>query len=123
MSCGIGTKKRYVACLDGDNVLDDHECALDSKPESEEKCEVVCNDLLPNDVHQWRVGLWGSCSTLCNQGVQRRLVLCYHHNGHIVNENECNLTKRPRDTKVCHMHKCEGVWRPQNWTQVIHFCF
>ncbi|GAA6089903.1 A disintegrin and metalloproteinase with thrombospondin motifs 20 isoform X1 [Tachysurus ichikawai] len=138
VSCGVGRAKRQVVCMNYNQQVDESFCHLDEKPSSEQECAAApCHSayqLLPNNQpyfppdphshpghsswnvpstdHQWRTGPWGSCSSTCDGGFQRRVVVCQDSEGR--STNYCDERVKPSESKSCDSGPCPlwnyGIW-------------
>ncbi|TSK13404.1 A disintegrin and metalloproteinase with thrombospondin motifs 20 [Bagarius yarrelli] len=138
VSCGVGHATRQVVCMNYNQQVDESFCHLDEKPSSEQECAAVpCHTVyqlwpnnqpyLPSDPrshpghsswnnpsadHQWRTGPWGSCSSTCEGGFQRRVVVCQDSEGR--STNYCDERVKPSESKSCDSGPCPlwnyGVW-------------
>ncbi|XP_060742765.1 A disintegrin and metalloproteinase with thrombospondin motifs 20-like [Tachysurus vachellii] len=138
VSCGVGHAKRQVVCMNYNQQVDESFCHLDEKPSSEQECAPApCHSayqLLPNNQpyfppdprshpghsswnvpstdHQWRTGPWGSCSSTCDGGFQRRVVVCQDSEGR--STNYCDERVKPSESKSCDSGPCPlwnyGIW-------------
>jgi len=62
------------------------------------------------------------CNQLCGKGKQTRKLSCYRKlNGKItvLNDDECEIEKKPDTEKSCELRPCEGVdWVTSAWSGV-----
>ncbi|XP_053497011.1 A disintegrin and metalloproteinase with thrombospondin motifs 20 [Ictalurus furcatus] len=138
VSCGVGRATRQVVCMNYNQQMDESFCHLDEKPSSEQECAAApCHSayqLWPNNQpyfppdprshpghsswnvpsadHQWRTGPWGSCSSTCEGGFQRRVVVCQDSEGR--GTNYCDERVKPSESKSCDSGPCPlwnyGIW-------------
>ncbi|ELK36402.1 A disintegrin and metalloproteinase with thrombospondin motifs 20 [Myotis davidii] len=62
--------------------------------------------------NQWRTGPWGSCSSSCAGGVQRRVVVCQDENGQ--SAHYCDVDAKPPEAKHCDTGPCPQ-WNYGSW--------
>ncbi|XP_048839072.1 LOW QUALITY PROTEIN: A disintegrin and metalloproteinase with thrombospondin motifs 20-like [Brienomyrus brachyistius] len=110
VSCGRGTRARYVSCRDTHGgVADEAYCAHLSRPPESSACFQPCG--------QWRAGDWSPCSVTCGVGQTTRQVVCstYHHQ---VGAEVCDPDERPAAEQECITVPCQSVYRPGNQPQL-----
>ncbi|XP_077545938.1 ADAM metallopeptidase with thrombospondin type 1 motif A isoform X1 [Haemaphysalis longicornis] len=115
-SCGGGTQRRQVVCVDN----------LESKSNA-------CNELLrppetqhcnTEDCPSWSLGEWTPCDQECGGGQQSRRVVCQGAIGFI--DAHCPQPK-PESKRACNMHSCVAPtavfrWRPGAWSSCSVTC-
>ncbi|KAG8510115.1 A disintegrin and metalloproteinase with thrombospondin motifs 20, partial [Galemys pyrenaicus] len=69
--------------------------------------------------NQWRTGPWGSCSSSCAGGIQRRAVVCQDENGQ--SAIYCDATSKPPETRHCDSGPCPQ-WNYGNWGECTQTC-
>ncbi|XP_070557592.1 A disintegrin and metalloproteinase with thrombospondin motifs 9-like [Ptychodera flava] len=100
-SCGVGTRDRYVSCVDPyGSTVDDQYCDLQAKPSHRENCE-------DKPCPFWRTGEWIACPVTCGTGTSGRYVACVYHDGVIGSDEECDQSEKPIQQKQCNINECE----------------
>ncbi|XP_028347238.1 A disintegrin and metalloproteinase with thrombospondin motifs 20 isoform X8 [Physeter macrocephalus] len=69
--------------------------------------------------NQWRTGPWGSCSSSCAGGIQRRVVVCQDENGR--SASYCNAASKPPESKHCDSGPCPR-WSYGSWGECTQTC-
>ncbi|KAF6117232.1 ADAM metallopeptidase with thrombospondin type 1 motif 20 [Phyllostomus discolor] len=69
--------------------------------------------------NQWRTGPWGSCSSSCAGGVQRRVVVCQDEDGQ--NAHYCDAATKPPESKHCDSGPCPR-WAYGSWGECTQTC-
>ncbi|KAB1270423.1 A disintegrin and metalloproteinase with thrombospondin motifs 20 [Camelus dromedarius] len=69
--------------------------------------------------NQWRTGPWGSCSSSCAGGVQRRVVVCQDENGQ--SASYCDAASKPPEAKHCDSGPCPR-WSYGSWGECTQTC-
>ncbi|XP_019508609.1 PREDICTED: A disintegrin and metalloproteinase with thrombospondin motifs 20, partial [Hipposideros armiger] len=69
--------------------------------------------------NQWRTGPWGSCSSSCAGGVQRRAVVCQDENGE--SARHCDAASKPPESKHCDSGPCPR-WNYGSWGECTQTC-
>nr|XP_006818840.1 PREDICTED: A disintegrin and metalloproteinase with thrombospondin motifs 9 [Saccoglossus kowalevskii] len=135
VTCGSGITSRYVACVqeNGEIAITETDCDVSQRPSSEQKCNthqcmmisdeiVVANVFISNikvaHTSHWRTGPWGSCSSTCDQGWKRRVVVCQDENGDI---SSCDESLKPTDIDVCDAGPCP-TWNFGEWGTCSRSC-
>ncbi|XP_057185517.1 A disintegrin and metalloproteinase with thrombospondin motifs 20 isoform X2 [Triplophysa rosa] len=137
VTCGVGRSTRRAVCMNYHHQVDESFCHPDDKPNTEQECAVApCQSsyqwpnnqpYLPRDPgshpghhswnvpsadNQWRTGPWGACSSTCDGGFQRRVVVCQDADGR--STNYCDERLKPSQSKNCNSGPCPhwnyGVW-------------
>uniref|UniRef100_A0A665U9L4 ADAM metallopeptidase with thrombospondin type 1 motif, 9 n=1 Tax=Echeneis naucrates TaxID=173247 RepID=A0A665U9L4_ECHNA len=107
-SCGQGYRQRLISCSEVHVEIDNYEYghqSLSNCPGTPPESYMPCN-LKPCPVPQeWRVGMWGSCSVSCDDGVMERSVQCVSAHGQ--ESNRCSLDAKPEARQVCRNPSCE----------------
>ncbi|KAI1882299.1 hypothetical protein AGOR_G00249250 [Albula goreensis] len=112
VSCGAGTRARYVSCGDAHGrVADDSSCAHLPRPPESSACFSPCG--------QWRTGEWSPCSVTCGGGQSTRQVICSTYHGHQAEEGFCDPDQRPATEQECRAPPCLAVY-PQNINDQPH---
>ncbi|XP_078001337.1 A disintegrin and metalloproteinase with thrombospondin motifs 9-like [Glandiceps talaboti] len=114
-SCGIGNRRRAVVCQDKNG--ESGTCDEDAKPEDQEVCD-------EGPCPTWNYGEWGVCSKSCDSGNKSRVVQCQMRNGQSLEDDRCDLTKRPLNTVPCNMGGCppEPQWHRGQWSPCSKSC-
>uniref|UniRef100_H3B3P8 ADAM metallopeptidase with thrombospondin type 1 motif 20 n=1 Tax=Latimeria chalumnae TaxID=7897 RepID=H3B3P8_LATCH len=115
VTCGRGTRARYVSCRDAQGgIADELHCVHLPRPPEVSACFSPCG--------QWRAGDWSSCSITCGEGRVTRQVICtnYHHH---IDENLCDPEDRPTQEQECSMPRCPSTYNrfPTNQDSIAHF--
>uniref|UniRef100_A0A4W4GDV2 Peptidase M12B domain-containing protein n=1 Tax=Electrophorus electricus TaxID=8005 RepID=A0A4W4GDV2_ELEEL len=134
-TCGKGIPTRQVLCVNfSDQVVDVSECDPDDRPASEQECAMAqCpsrshgnpdthNNVLQTgrpQLHQWRIGPWGGCSSTCAGGFQRRVVVCQDENGYPA--AGCDEGTRPVVQRSCESGPCPK-WVHGSWGECSKSC-
>ncbi|XP_076863283.1 A disintegrin and metalloproteinase with thrombospondin motifs 20 isoform X2 [Brachyhypopomus gauderio] len=138
VSCGVGRSTRQVVCMNYNQQVDESSCHPEEKPGSEQECVAApCPSVyhlwpnnqpsfphktashpghsswnVPSADHQWRTGPWGSCSSTCEGGFQRRVVVCQDSEGR--STSYCDNRVKPNESKSCDSGPCPlwnfGIW-------------
>ncbi|XP_039770670.1 A disintegrin and metalloproteinase with thrombospondin motifs 20 [Ornithorhynchus anatinus] len=102
VSCGRGTRARYVSCWDPHSgAAEEFSCAHSPRPVEISSCFSPCGE--------WQAGSWSPCSVSCGAGVRTRQVVCINYHQHI-DENYCNPESRPREEEECDLAACPVVY-------------
>uniref|UniRef100_A0AC35GT07 Peptidase M12B domain-containing protein n=1 Tax=Panagrolaimus sp. PS1159 TaxID=55785 RepID=A0AC35GT07_9BILA len=101
-TCGHGQRAREVECIFREQTVDYSLCPENQQPKAREICKLMACTF-------WQVEPWGSCSTNCGKGVQRRNVKCMREtaNKYQVEDYECSQHLKPRSEKPCEREKCK----------------
>ncbi|XP_043943348.1 A disintegrin and metalloproteinase with thrombospondin motifs 20 [Protopterus annectens] len=106
VSCGKGTRARYVSCRDASGgVADESYCVHLPRPQESSSCFSSCG--------QWHAGDWSSCSVTCGQGRVTRQVICTNYHNHI-DSDHCSPEERPAEEQECSMPPCLPSYRRSN---------
>ncbi|KAK7117951.1 hypothetical protein R3I94_023236 [Phoxinus phoxinus] len=132
VSCGVGRSTRRVVCMNQHHQVDESLCVPDERPSAEQECvSAPCQSSYhwPNNQpyfppdpgshgwnvpaeNQWRTGPWGACSSTCEGGSQRRVVVCQDSEGR--STNHCDERVKPDQSKSCYSGPCPhwnyGIW-------------
>ncbi|XP_042608722.1 A disintegrin and metalloproteinase with thrombospondin motifs 20-like [Cyprinus carpio] len=138
VSCGVGRSTRRVVCMSYHHQLDESFCDPDERPSAEQECAAApCQSSyhwpnnqphfpydpsshswnVPSADNQWRTGPWGACSSSCEGGIQRRVVVCQDADGR--STNHCDERVKPDESKSCDSGPCPH-WNHGIWGQVRH---
>ncbi|KAK2492449.1 hypothetical protein MC885_010158 [Smutsia gigantea] len=88
---------------------------LTHKPEDNQNQEV--HPSIKGD--QWRTGPWGSCSSSCGAGLQRRAVVCQDRDG--LGARHCHAASRPLESRHCDTGPCPR-WSFGSWGECTQTC-
>uniref|UniRef100_A0A3B1KBD0 ADAM metallopeptidase with thrombospondin type 1 motif 20 n=1 Tax=Astyanax mexicanus TaxID=7994 RepID=A0A3B1KBD0_ASTMX len=145
VSCGVGRSTRQVVCMNYNQQVDESYCHPDEKPSTEQECAAVpCHSVythwpnnqpyfpydpgshpghsswnVPSADNQWRTGPWGSCSSTCEGGFQRRVVVCQDSEGR--STNYCDERVKPSESKSCDSGPCP-LWNYGIWGECTQSC-
>ncbi|RXN17868.1 A disintegrin and metallo ase with thrombospondin motifs 20 [Labeo rohita] len=137
VSCGVGRSTRRVVCMNYHHQVDESFCHPDERPSTEQECAAApCKSSyhwpnnqpyvpydpgnhpghhswnVPSADNQWRTGPWGACSSTCEGGFQRRVVVCQDADGR--STNHCDERVKPDESKSCDSGPCPhwnyGIW-------------
>lgn len=87
-TCGEGTQKRDVLCLDTQG-RPSQDCPEELRPTSSRLCST-------HACPSWVVGEWSACSKTCGRGFRKRPLHCVGHDGHVLSLDKCHAKDRPR---------------------------
>ncbi|XP_016105374.1 A disintegrin and metalloproteinase with thrombospondin motifs 20-like [Sinocyclocheilus grahami] len=140
VSCGVGRSTRRVVCMSYHHQLDESFCDPDERPSTEQECAAApCQSSyhwpnnqphfpydpsshswnVPSADNQWRTGPWGACSSSCDGGFQRRVVVCQDADGR--STNHCDERVKPDQSKSCDSGPCPH-WNYGVWGQCSRSC-
>ncbi|XP_073687371.1 A disintegrin and metalloproteinase with thrombospondin motifs 20 [Garra rufa] len=137
VSCGVGRSTRRVVCMNYHHQVDESFCHPDERPSTEQECAAApCQSSynwpnnqpyfphdpsshpghhswnVPSADNQWRTGPWGACSSTCEGGFQRRVVVCQDVDGR--STSHCDERVKPDESKSCDSGPCPhwnyGIW-------------
>ncbi|ESN96178.1 hypothetical protein HELRODRAFT_163212 [Helobdella robusta] len=144
VSCGNGTKKRYVSCRDTQGSIEtEDKCAHLEMPAAVESCHtgVYCGE--------WRFGAWSECSQTCGEGQESRYVACViisPDDEQVVGaDDQCDPLLKPPSEQSCRLIQCSTnsnnknimnqdvwpslisagnpyIWIPGEWSQCSLTC-
>ncbi|XP_048206844.1 A disintegrin and metalloproteinase with thrombospondin motifs 20 [Perognathus longimembris pacificus] len=98
VSCGRGTRARYVSCRDvQDEIAEESSCAHLPRPAEVAECFRLCGE--------WRAGAWSPCSASCGQGKTTRQVACVSSH-QAIDERYCDPETRPAAQEACSLAIC-----------------
>uniref|UniRef100_A0A7N8Y7P8 ADAM metallopeptidase with thrombospondin type 1 motif 20 n=1 Tax=Mastacembelus armatus TaxID=205130 RepID=A0A7N8Y7P8_9TELE len=147
VTCGVGRTTRQVVCSNYHQPVDQAYCDPDEKPATEQECTATpcpsiyrrqrINDQpygypqdpghhpghsswnVPSADNQWRTGPWGSCSSTCAGGFQRRVVVCQDAEGR--SNSYCDERVKPAESKSCDSGPCP-LWNYGVWGECTQTC-
>ncbi|XP_062300498.1 A disintegrin and metalloproteinase with thrombospondin motifs 9-like [Scomber scombrus] len=106
-SCGQGYRQRLISCsevhVENDNYEYGHQ-SLSNCPGTPPESYMPCNLGPCPPPQEWRVGIWGLCSSSCGDGLMERTVQCMSADGQ--DRNGCSLNAMPEARKVCRNPSC-----------------
>ncbi|XP_044585888.1 A disintegrin and metalloproteinase with thrombospondin motifs 9 isoform X2 [Cotesia glomerata] len=149
VTCGEGTRRRKVACMNADGTSSDS-CAPSEEPESFQTCsrepcptittspiyssepttpdsfdqenEIDSNRIPVYPIYVWRTGTFGACSRSCNGGFKNRIVQCSSPDTHTsAPDDYCDINLRPASRMPCNRHACP-LWNTGHWSQCDADC-
>ncbi|XP_072291726.1 A disintegrin and metalloproteinase with thrombospondin motifs 20 isoform X1 [Eucyclogobius newberryi] len=146
VTCGTGKTSRQVVCSNYHRPVDQSLCDPDEKPSSEQDCTAApCPSVyqrqridqpdgyphdpgrhpghnswnVPSADNQWRTGPWGACSSTCEGGFQRRVVVCQDADGR--SNSYCDERVKPAESKSCDSGPCP-LWNYGSWGECTQTC-
>uniref|UniRef100_A0A2I3GT14 ADAM metallopeptidase with thrombospondin type 1 motif 13 n=1 Tax=Nomascus leucogenys TaxID=61853 RepID=A0A2I3GT14_NOMLE len=110
-SCGLGTARRSVACVQLDQgrdvEVDEAVCAALVQPQASVPC------LIANCTYRWHVSTWMECSVSCGDGIQRRHDTCLGPQAQApVPADFCQHLPKPVTVRGCWAGPCVGQETP-----------
>ncbi|XP_006642969.1 A disintegrin and metalloproteinase with thrombospondin motifs 20 [Lepisosteus oculatus] len=127
VTCGNGTMKRKVSCVDH-MMKPVHEslCNSSSKPTSSQMCKTVSCKYI------WITGDWSQCSASCGHGFQQRMISCseVHSSQDIYSYDPQSLPHAdcpkpyPPDKQECNLRQCPPAasWKAGPWSKCSMTC-
>ncbi|GAA6077633.1 A disintegrin and metalloproteinase with thrombospondin motifs 1 [Tachysurus ichikawai] len=98
-TCGEGTQKRDVLCLDNQG-RSSQDCPEELRPSSTRSCNTQA-------CPSWVLGEWSACSKTCGRGFRKRTLYCIGLDGHILPHDSCHSKVRPRPLlDLCIQNAC-----------------
>uniref|UniRef100_A0A3B3BUW3 ADAM metallopeptidase with thrombospondin type 1 motif 20 n=1 Tax=Oryzias melastigma TaxID=30732 RepID=A0A3B3BUW3_ORYME len=147
VTCGVGRATRHVVCSNYHHPVDQSFCDSDDKPAAEQECTAgPCPSVynrqriyeqpygypqdpghhpghsswnVPSADNQWRTGPWGACSSTCEGGFQRRVVVCQDGDGR--SNSYCDERIKPAESKSCDSGPCP-LWNYGVWGECTQTC-
>ncbi|XP_063296003.1 ADAMTS-like protein 4 [Pelobates fuscus] len=119
--CGPGIQRRSVFCLSSSPTDESQEGCTGSKP-SDMK---VCNSGPCERTVRWYTGPWSQCSADCDEGSQRRDVICVSKLGtefNITDQSECSHLDKPASLQSCNAGSCGSRWFTSPWSACSQSC-
>lgn len=116
-SCGGGTQRRVVSCIDDTGTLVFEGLCPSPRPTEVQTCNTgAC------DTYAWVTGRFSTCSASCGGGTQTRSVTCASASGGAVADTLCSGV-RPDTTQTCNATPCTGFgWVPTAWSTCSVAC-
>ncbi|XP_008591558.1 PREDICTED: A disintegrin and metalloproteinase with thrombospondin motifs 13 [Galeopterus variegatus] len=110
-SCGLGTARRLVACVQLDRgrdaEVDEAACAALVRPQASVPC------LMSDCTFRWHVSTWTECSVSCGDGIQHRHDTCLGPQAKVpVSANFCQHLPKPATVRGCWAGPCVGQGTP-----------
>ncbi|XP_031421068.1 A disintegrin and metalloproteinase with thrombospondin motifs 20 [Clupea harengus] len=144
-TCGAGHSTRQVVCSNYHQQVDESFCHPDERISTEQECAASpCTSAyqprsnnppysphdpgyhpghstwnVPSAANQWRTGPWGACSSTCEGGFQRRVVVCQDAEGR--GTNHCDERVKPDESKRCDSGPCP-LWNYGIWGECTQTC-
>ncbi|XP_041966432.1 A disintegrin and metalloproteinase with thrombospondin motifs 20-like [Alosa sapidissima] len=145
VTCGVGQSTRQVVCSNYHQQVDESFCHPEERPSTEQECAASpCPSAyqprsnnppysphdpgyhpghsawnVPSAANQWRTGPWGACSSTCEGGFQRRVVVCQDAEGR--STNYCDERVKPDESKRCDSGPCP-LWNYGIWGECTQTC-
>ncbi|XP_066901849.1 thrombospondin type-1 domain-containing protein 4 isoform X3 [Halyomorpha halys] len=112
--CGSGWQMRNVICFG------DKECSSIEQPKIYRACksDESCSG-------QWFTGPWQMCSGVCDEGNQKRDIVCL---GKVQNEfvsvpeHNCKPEEKPVPSQRCKLPDCSATWYTTEWSTCTKSC-
>ncbi|XP_067129548.1 papilin-like isoform X2 [Centruroides vittatus] len=83
----------------------------------------VEDKLVPTATYIWETEDFQECSKTCSGGEQHRLVYCKQSENNVkVEENLCDIGKKPQTTRECNTQPCPAMWHVGDWSQCSQSC-
>ncbi|ESP03326.1 hypothetical protein LOTGIDRAFT_237754 [Lottia gigantea] len=118
VSCGQGTRRRSVKCVDHQGSQIPASYCDTSEPQNQEPCDMgPCRTA-------WLYTPWSNqCSSSCGAGFKTRQVICYSKDGNEVQSSVCDASKKPRPEVSCHSDEsCGSKWFTGPWSECSSDC-
>ncbi|XP_074610402.1 A disintegrin and metalloproteinase with thrombospondin motifs 20-like isoform X2 [Acropora palmata] len=119
-TCGIGIKRRAVACFSmvSRKRLLDSACDLTRKPAWQEDC----NDKECFPDATWHKGEWSKCSVYCGIGDKSRDIWCSAKDGKRIADKYCASERKPKTRRSCNKKRRCGEWEVGLWSECSATC-
>ncbi|XP_053331275.1 ADAMTS-like protein 4 [Spea bombifrons] len=119
--CGPGIQRRSVLCLSSSATDESREVCTGTKPSDMR----VCNSGPCKRIVHWYTGPWSQCSADCDEGSQRRDVICVSKQGaefNITDPSECSHLEKPPSLQSCNGGPCGSRWFTTPWSTCSQSC-
>ncbi|XP_075048272.1 ADAMTS-like protein 4 isoform X2 [Mixophyes fleayi] len=119
--CGTGIQRRSVFCLSSSATDASQESCTGTKPSDMR----VCNGGPCERVVKWYTGPWSQCSAECDEGSQRRDVICVSKLGtefNVTDPSECANLEKPASLQSCSAGACGSRWFTTPWSTCSQSC-
>ncbi|XP_018423624.1 PREDICTED: ADAMTS-like protein 4 [Nanorana parkeri] len=119
--CGMGIQRRAVFCLSSSALDESQESCAGTKPSDMR----VCNSGSCERTVKWYAGPWSQCSADCDEGSQRRDVICVSKLGtefNVTDPSECTHLEKPPGLQACNAGPCGSRWFTSPWSTCSQSC-
>ncbi|XP_056402314.1 ADAMTS-like protein 4 isoform X2 [Hyla sarda] len=119
--CGPGIQRRSVFCLSSSPLDESQEGCPGNKPSDMR----VCNSGPCERTIKWYTGPWSQCSADCDEGSQRRDVICVSKMGsdfNVTDASECAHLEKPPSLQSCNAGPCGSRWFTTPWSTCSQSC-
>ncbi|XP_071971204.1 ADAMTS-like protein 4 isoform X2 [Engystomops pustulosus] len=119
--CGPGIQRRSVFCLSSSPMDDTQDGCPGNKPSDMR----VCNSGPCERTVKWYTGPWSQCSADCDDGSQRRDVICISKMGsdfNVTDASECAHLEKPPSIQSCSAGPCGSRWFTTPWSTCSQSC-
>ncbi|KAM3919869.1 ADAMTS-like protein 4 [Leptodactylus fuscus] len=119
--CGPGIQRRSVFCLSSSPMDDSQDGCPGNKPSDMR----VCNSGPCERTVKWYTGPWSECSADCDEGSQRRDVICISKTGsdfNVTDASECAHLEKPPGIQSCSTGRCGSRWFTTPWSTCSQSC-
>lgn len=119
--CGTGIQRRSVVCLSSEVGGESGEACTGYRPADMRACDGgPCSRVI-----LWYTGPWSQCSAECDDGTQRRDVICVSKLGSVFNvtdPSECGSLEKPPSLQPCNLIPCGARWYTTPWSACSRSC-
>lgn len=119
--CGTGIQRRSVFCLSSSPMDESQDGCPGNKPSDMR----VCNSGPCERTLKWYTGPWSQCSADCDEGSQRRDVICVSKMGsdfNVSDASECAHLEKPPGLQSCNAGPCGSRWFTTPWSTCSQSC-
>ncbi|XP_069805853.1 ADAMTS-like protein 4 [Dendropsophus ebraccatus] len=119
--CGPGIQRRSVFCLSSSPLDESQDGCPGNKPSDMR----VCNSGPCERTVKWYTGPWSQCSADCDEGSQRRDVVCISKMGsdfNVSDPSECAHLEKPPSLQSCNAGPCGSRWFTTPWSTCSQSC-
>ncbi|XP_053561442.1 ADAMTS-like protein 4 isoform X2 [Bombina bombina] len=119
--CGTGIQRRSVICLSSSATDESQNSCMGTKPSDMR----VCNSGACERTVGWYAGPWSECSADCEEGSQRRDVICVSKLGadfNVTDQSECSHLEKPPSLQTCNAGPCGARWFTTPWSACSKSC-